>query len=79
MHAVAASSTTSNAARRRISAQPCGLRRQAAIFYVTPPRRIAIAYTSSSSFLESGRLALATRPCAHEVRHSYSAPSCDTS
>ena len=52
--------TTSDEAMRRISAQPFGLRRQAAISGVTPPRRTP-GSTPSSSFLGSGRLALATR------------------
>jgi hypothetical protein len=52
--------TTSDEAKRRISAQPFGLRRQAAIFCVAPPRRTP-GSTPSSSLLGSGRLALATR------------------
>ena len=52
--------TTSDAAMRRISAQPFGLRRQGAISSVAPPRRAA-GGTPSSSLLGSGPLALATR------------------
>ncbi len=55
-----ATPTTSNAARRSTSAQPFGLRRQAAVSGVTPPRRIAVD-TPSSSLLGSGGLAHATR------------------
>ena len=55
-----ATPTTSNAARRSKSAQPSGLRRQATVPSVAPPRRIAVD-TPSSSLLGSGGLALATR------------------
>ena len=43
-----ATPTTSNAARRSKSAQPSGLRRQAAVSGVAPPRRIAVDTPSSS-------------------------------
>ncbi|MBI2104561.1 MAG: hypothetical protein HYT90_03120 [Candidatus Omnitrophica bacterium] len=46
--------TTSNDARRRQFAQPFGLRRHGARAGVTPPRRIAVPDTPSSSFLGPG-------------------------
>ncbi|MBI3319300.1 MAG: Gfo/Idh/MocA family oxidoreductase [Candidatus Omnitrophica bacterium] len=46
--------TTSDDARRRQSAQPCGLRRHGPSAGVTPPRRIAGSGTPSSSFLGAG-------------------------
>ena len=55
-----ATPTTSNAAGRSKSAQPFGLRRQAAVSGVAPPRRIAVD-TPSSSLLGSSGMALATR------------------
>ena len=55
---------TNDAAMRSLSAQPyrksIGLRRQAAICFVAPPRRTAIG-TPSSSLLASVYLALATQ------------------
>ncbi len=57
--------TTNDAAMRNLSAQPyrktMGLRRQAAICFVAPPRRTGVPCTPSSSLLASVYLALATQ------------------
>ncbi len=58
MHAVAALTTTRDAADRPVPpGYPHGLRRQAAISGVAPPRRTGTSSTLSSSLLGPGGLA----------------------